>query len=65
VSGMSKARRWRLLWRAKRYSEKTWKATSGHQRIIPGYRNRAVNRMRAAYPDWPYNSNGNVRGYLL
>lgn len=62
---MSKARRWRLLWRAMRYDQRCYEVTRGNKRILMGYRTRAVDRMFAAYPDWPFNSNGNLRGYRL
>lgn len=62
---MSKARRWRLLYRAMRYDEKCYEVTRGNKPILMGYRTRAVDRMRAAYPDWPWNSNGGLRGMRL
>ena len=62
---MSKGRRWRLLRRAMRYDERMYEVTRGNKPILMGFRTRAVDRMRSAYPDWPFNSNGNVRGWLL
>lgn len=65
MGGRSKAARWRRMWRAVRYDERCWKATRGSKPILCGYRTRAVDGMSKAYPNWPFNANGNVRGWRL
>lgn len=63
---MSKARRWRLLLRVIRYDHKMYEVTGGHKPILMKYRTRAVDRMFAAYPNWPWNSKGGLqRGFRL